>query len=219
MERIMCLVIGYIFGLFQTAYIYGKLNHIDIRQYGSGNAGTTNALRVLGPKAGIIVYFGDFLKCVIACMLTRFVIAYSMPDKAMLLMLYAGLGVVLGHNYPFYLKFKGGKGIAVTSAILFSILDWRILVPSFLVFVAVVGITRYVSLGSLVLVLQLLIEYSIFALRGDYGLAQSYIIESIVIVAIFTVLAFWKHRANIVRLIKGTENKLGAKNKKESEAQ
>ena len=71
--RILCLVMGYAFGLFQTAYIIGKIHHIDIRKYGSGNSGATNALRVLGKRAGIEVYLGDCLKCVIACLITRLV--------------------------------------------------------------------------------------------------------------------------------------------------
>ena len=71
MERVYCLLIGYVFGLFQTAYIYGKLHGIDIRQYGSGNAGTTNTLRVLGKKAGVIVLLGDILKCILAVTVSR----------------------------------------------------------------------------------------------------------------------------------------------------
>ena len=73
MGRVLCLVIGYVFGLFQTGYLYGKMNHIDIRNYGSGNSGTTNALRVLGKKAGLIVFAGDFLKTVFACLTARII--------------------------------------------------------------------------------------------------------------------------------------------------
>ena len=73
MERIICLAIGYVFGLFQTAYIYGRLHGIDIRNYGSGNAGTTNTLRTLGTKAGLIVLFGDIMKCILAIVLTNLI--------------------------------------------------------------------------------------------------------------------------------------------------
>ncbi len=76
MERVICLLIGYVFGLFQTAYFYGKAKGIDIRKYGSGNAGTTNALRVLGTKAGLIVLAGDCLKCIVAVCITRALVQY-----------------------------------------------------------------------------------------------------------------------------------------------
>ena len=123
MGRVLCLVMGYVFGLFQTGYLYGKMNHIDIRNYGSGNSGTTNALRVLGKKAGLIVFAGDFLKTVFACLAARIIFKAS-PDTD-LYVLYAGLGVVLGHNFPCYLHFKGGKGIASMAGILVS-MDWRV---------------------------------------------------------------------------------------------
>ena len=122
MERILCLLTGYVFGLFQTGYLYGKMHHIDIRQYGSGNSGTTNALRVMGKKAGLLVFMGDFLKTVFACLLVRLVMKGD--PSVDLYVLYAGLGVVLGHNFPFYLHFKGGKGIASMAGILVSLSRW-----------------------------------------------------------------------------------------------
>ena len=115
MERLAALAIGYVFGLFQTAYIYGRLKGIDIRQYGSGNAGTTNTLRVLGTKAGLIVLAGDILKCILAIVAVRLLFTDSHADGYYLLAMYAALGAILGHNYPFYLGFKGGKGIAATA--------------------------------------------------------------------------------------------------------
>ena len=126
MERLVCLAVGYLFGIFQTGYIYGRVHGIDIRKYGSGNSGSTNALRVMGKKAGLTVFLGDFLKTVIPCMAVRFVFK-DQPDYAYVYMLYIGLGVILGHNYPFYLHFKGGKGIAATAGIILSI-DWRLTV-------------------------------------------------------------------------------------------
>ena len=123
MERIICLAAGYLCGLFQTGYIYGKLHGIDIRSYGSGNSGSTNALRVMGKKAGLTVFVGDFLKTVIPCFITRLLFK-DQPELMYVYMLYTGLGVILGHNFPFYLGFKGGKGIAATAGIIFSI-DWR----------------------------------------------------------------------------------------------
>ena len=149
MERILCLLTGYVFGLFQTGYLYGKMHHIDIRQYGSGNSGTTNALRVMGKKAGLLVFMGDFLKTVFACLLVRLVMKGD--PSVDLYVLYAGLGVVLGHNFPFYLHFKGGKGIASMAGILVS-MDWRVTLVCASLFLGAVILTRYVSLGSILVV-------------------------------------------------------------------
>ena len=117
MIRLVCLLIGYVCGCFQTSYIYGKLHGIDIRNYGSGNAGTTNSLRVLGKKAGIIVLLCDMLKTGIAMMLVRFLFRERYGDVLYLLTIYAAAGAILGHIFPFYLGFKGGKGIACTAEI------------------------------------------------------------------------------------------------------
>lgn len=117
MIRLVCLLIGYIFGCFQTSYIYGKLHGIDIRQYGSGNAGTTNSLRVLGKKAGAIVLFCDILKTGLAMTVVRLLFKEQYGDILYLLAIYAAAGAILGHNFPFYLGFKGGKGIACTAGL------------------------------------------------------------------------------------------------------
>ena len=109
MERLVCLLIGYIFGLFQTGYFYGKTQGVDIRKMGSGNAGSTNALRTMGIKAGMITLLGDCFKCVIAVLVVRGIYGQSHADILPLLSLYTGFGAVLGHNFPFYLKFKGGN--------------------------------------------------------------------------------------------------------------
>ena len=112
---IICLVLGYIFGCFQTGYFYGKLfKGIDVRNYGSGNAGTTNTLRTLGKPAGYIVFLGDALKAVFAVWIVRYLLFPGLGDVTKILETVTALGVVLGHNYPFYMNFKGGKGIAAT---------------------------------------------------------------------------------------------------------
>ena len=102
MERIICLAIGYLFGMFQTSYIIGKIHHMDIRQYGSGNAGTTNALRTLGKKAGAMTLIGDMLKCVIAILIVDAVFENRYQEILPLLGMYTAAGCVLGHNFPFY---------------------------------------------------------------------------------------------------------------------
>ena len=94
MIRVVCLLIGYVFGLFQTSFLYGKMHGIDIRNYGSGNAGTTNALRVLGTKAGLIVFGGDVIKCILAVLVVRLLFGNSHPDMKYLYMLYAGAGAI-----------------------------------------------------------------------------------------------------------------------------
>ena len=93
MIRIVCILIGYAFGLFQTAYIYGKIKGIDIRKYGSGNAGTTNTLRVLGPKAGIIVLIGDMIKCILAVLFTTLLFGKSHSDIIFLLKMITGVQI------------------------------------------------------------------------------------------------------------------------------
>ena len=208
MERIICILIGYTFGLFQTGYIYGMLNHVDIRKHGSGNAGTTNALRTLGWKAGVITFVGDCLKCVLAVSLVR--LLYQDYSNVELFALYAGLGAVLGHNFPFDLKFKGGKGIASTAGLILAVNPIMFLVIA-IVFITIVWFTQYVSLGSLVIMLLFVIQVVIFGQTGGLGLAASELYEFYAIVVFLAALAFWRHRANIKRLANGTENKTDIK--------
>lgn len=205
MERIICILIGYAFGLIQTGYIYGMINHVDIRKHGSGNAGTTNALRTLGWKAGIITFIGDCLKCVIAVFLVKFLI-YAQHEQVQLLAIYTGLGVVLGHNYPFYLKFKGGKGIAATAGLIFAIHPLMFLSIA-IVFIAIVWFTQYVSLGSLVIMLMFVAEVVVYGQFGGFDLVPPTLYEFYGIAVILAALAFYRHRANIKRLLTGTENK------------
>ena len=204
--KFICLVIGYFCGCISSGYIVGKIYHIDIRDKGSGNAGTTNVLRTLGKLPALLTFAGDFLKGVIPVLIVRFV--FGSPLDWYLLCLYMGLGVVLGHNYPFYLKFKGGKGIAVTAAVVMSTAHPFVVAAGLLIFIAVVAITRYVSLGSLFVAWY--IPANTLALYRENPL----FIHMLVISLFFTVLAYFQHRQNITRLIHGNENKLwGNKNK------
>lgn len=207
LERILCLVIGYIFGLFQTAYFYGKAHGIDIRQHGSGNSGTTNALRVLGTKAGLIVFAGDCLKCMLAIFITKLLFGKSHPEIVYLLALYTGTGVILGHNYPFYMNFKGGKGIAATAGLVLSFHPYFIPVGVVLFFGAFL-ITHYVSLGSLLVYAGLMIQMVVSGQMGLFGdMTHAQLIEMYILTAFLTAMAYWKHRENIVRLCKGEERK------------
>lgn len=218
MERIICLVIGYVFGLFQTAYIYGKLHGIDIRNYGSGNAGTTNTLRVLGTKAGILVLFGDIAKCILAIVITGLIFDKTHPDMIYLLKIYAAAGAILGHNFPFYLHFKGGKGIAATAGMILAFHPYFIPVAVVLFF-GIFFTTHYVSLGSLILYAGFFIEMVVLGQTGVFGMSQPLLIELYVVTAVLTVMAYYKHRENIKRLLSGTERKtyLSHKNKESAE--
>ncbi len=207
MVRLACIAIGYLFGLFQTSYLYGRLHGIDIRTQGSGNAGTTNALRVLGKKAGAITFVGDALKCILAILLTRAIFYNSSQDILPLLAVYTGAGVVLGHNFPFYLNFKGGKGIAASGGMMLAFGDMRIFLVSLFVFILVFSITNYVSLSSLLLYISFLIQIIFYGQRGAFGMTQSRLTELYIVTGVLTALAIWQHRANISRLLAGTENK------------
>ena len=204
LARIICLVGGYFFGIIQTSYIYGKLHGIDIREYGSGNAGTTNALRVLGKKAGAVVFLGDLFKSVIACSITHIIMNALGIENVYLFVIYTAAGVVLGHNFPFYLGFKGGKGIATTGGVIFAF-HWQLGLICAAVFLIITIISKYVSLGSICMVL--IIPFILY-----FNNPQDW--KLVVVGCIFTAMAIWRHRANIVRLMNGTENKLGQKVKR-----
>lgn len=212
--RIIALVVGYFLGIFQTGYIYGKKHGIDIRTKGSGNAGTTNTLRVLGWKAGLITFAGDLLKAMLAVAIIHFAFREKYPEAIKVLELYAGFGAVLGHNFPFYLKFQGGKGIACTSGMILAVCPAA--VPICLVlFITSIALTRYVSLGSILVVTSYLIQVIVFGQKGWLGLDAAYLMEFYIVSACFTVMGLWRHKANIKRLLSGTENKFGMKKKED----
>ncbi len=201
MERILCIIIGYALGCIQTAYIIGKLyKKIDIRDYGSGNAGATNAMRVLGMRIGVLTLAVDALKAILAVVVTALIFGYD--NKYLLL--YAGIGVVLGHNYPFYMKFKGGKGVAATLGIVAAV-DFRLLLLAGIPALLLLLTLKYMSVASLTFVLLLPIVTAIFYLKGPHG------VEMVFQTLFFTVSAFWRHRGNLVRLVRGTEVKMGQK--------
>lgn len=212
MERLICLLVGYVCGLFQTSYIYGKAHGIDIRNYGSGNAGTTNALRTLGAKAGAITFLGDCLKCVVAVVAVRLLFGQSHPETIRLLGLYAAAGTILGHNFPFYLKFRGGKGIAATAGLLVSF-DWRITLAALVVFLVAFGTTHYVSLGSILVYVVFVAGLLVLGQTGQFEMPESALHEMYLLALLLAALAIYKHRANIQRLIHGNENKTYLKKK------
>ncbi len=199
---IICLAIGYVFGCFSTGYFVGKANNIDIRSKGSGNAGATNTLRTLGWKAGLITLLGDAFKAAIPILIFRFMYPNIEP-LWQLYGLYIALGVTLGHNFPFYLNFKGGKGIAVLGGTIIGLTDWKYTLIAASIFIVIVYFTRYVSLGSLIVVWTLPI-YIVLFLRDS-----SSFVHMLFLSLIFVLLAYVRHGGNIKRLLSGTERKLG----------
>lgn len=206
-ERLISILIGYVFGLFQTSYIIGKMYKTDIREHGSGNAGTTNALRTFGKKAGAITLLGDCLKCVLAIVAVRLIFAGRETEMMPLLCIYAAAGCILGHNFPITLGFRGGKGIAASVGFLIAF-DWRMFVICAVVFFALFFTTHYVSLCSLTTYMTALIAMIVIGETGGYGMDRMHTTEMYLVMTALTVLAFWRHRANIVRLLKGTESKV-----------
>jgi len=220
MFRLFCVLIGYVFGLFQTAFVYGKMHGIDIRDHGSGNAGATNTLRVLGTKAGLIVFAGDCIKCMLAVFVCGLLFKNSNPEAKYIIKLYAALGTILGHNFPFYLKFKGGKGVACTAGLVFSFNIYFTIVGIF-VFFGVFLTTHYVSLGSLCVYPYILIMEIVLGQNGFFKgydgapISQTFLTEMYVITFVLLVMTTFMHRANIGRLLSHSEKKtyLSHKNK------
>ncbi len=208
--RIAALAIGYVFGIFQTGYIFGKIQGVDIRQHGSGNTGATNSLRTFGWKGGVITFVGDCLKAILAIVFVKYLLGDSFDGDIKVLELYAGMGAVLGHNFPFYLKFKGGKGIACTLAVAFTVCPGTVPV-CLTVFFLCLALSKYVSLGSILMVLLFMIQVFVFNFYGVLGLEETAKLEFNVLTAIFCTMAIARHKENIVRLCKGTENKIGQK--------
>lgn len=209
--RLICVCIGYICGLFQTGYIVGKIKGIDIRQHGSGNAGTTNILRTMGAKYALIVLLGDALKCGLAIFITTMLFRDTYGDILRLLFLYASLGVILGHNFPFYMGFKGGKGIAATAGFIIFGLSPVMTLVGIIVFFSIFFITHYVSLGSILLYVALVVCSFVFMKTDFYGWTAAgkgnlYIEYSIVIIFLMIMMLI-RHKDNIKRLIAGNERK------------
>lgn len=218
MAQILSLVIGYFIGaIVQTSYWYGKRQNVDIRNYGSGNAGTTNAMRTLGRKAGIVTAVGDILKVFLSALIC-WAIFRQTGMSTILIFLYSGLGTVLGHNFPFFMKFKGGKGIATTAGVIISLFFqpnalWVMTLIGVITFFGVLILTRYVSLASLVLVTEFLIEFIIWSGSGNTELRGRELAQGICLVIIIVALCYLRHIGNIERLLDGNERRFGEKQK------
>jgi glycerol-3-phosphate acyltransferase PlsY len=195
------LMLGYLIGSLNTSVIVGKIYGKDIRSHGSKNAGLTNALRVLGKPAAVLVLAGDISKGIVACLigLGLGVYVYSGEAKDCVSLLAAGAGAVIGHNWPVYFGFKGGKGALTGVAVLFMF-DWVVALICLGFFAIVVASTRYVSLGT-ICAAMLFVAISFVPVFGHTIYFQIF-----ALVMAFIVIS--KHNQNVRRLLSGTENKL-----------
>lgn len=196
---LIIIITAYLLGNISTSYIVAKrLAGVDIRTQGSGNAGSTNVLRTLGKKAGALTFIGDVLKGLIAVLIARF-IAYGVNLDNTTCAYIAVVAVVLGHNYPVFLGFKGGKGVATS---LGSMLGMNPLVALLCLgfFIIIVAITKYVSLGS---ILGIGLSPVIMMLNHNT--------KGVLVTLFLTISVVITHKENIKRLLNGTERKLGQK--------
>ena len=195
------VAVGYLLGSLNTAVIVGKIYGKDIRRHGSKNAGLTNALRVLGRSAALLVLLGDILKGIVACLIGLQLGVYASSGGAAdcLSLLAAGAGAVVGHNWPVYFGFKGGKG-ALTGVAVLLMIDWMMALLCLGVFVAIVASTRYVSLGTICAAL-FFVAISFIPVFGHAFYFQ-------IFGFLMAFIVVFKHRENIQRLFSGTENKL-----------
>ena len=193
MFRIICLIIGYFFGCIQTSYFMSRLNNVDLRKTGSGNLGTTNSVRAMGIKKGLIIFFADALKAAAAFFVCKGIFCDS--GVGVIAGFYGGAGAILGHDFPFFLKFKGGKGIAAMLGMMLGAFPF----PALVVYIIALTIllSGYVSVTSLSL--SVLIPLTLYI--------WNYPSEVVIVTSVLALLAFFQHRANIKRLIKGEESR------------
>lgn len=189
-------------GLFAAAYVLGSIptgywlglawKGVDVRQQGSGNLGATNVFRVLGPKPGILTFTIDCLKGLVPVLIAKHLFPSDLPAHIV-----TGLAAILGHTLSIFVRFRGGKGMATATGVFAALLPWPAAI-AFSVFLTVSWVTRYVSLGSLLGALTLTLCAFLFS-------TPPLLTWTTVLVA---ALAVWTHRANIRRLLQGTENRL-----------
>lgn len=193
MKYLFVIIISYIIGCFSSAYIIGKtFKKIDIRNFGSKNVGSTNALRVMGAKLGIFTFLLDVLKGVLAVYVGKLILGEIGS-------LIAGLFVVIGHNWPVFIGFKGGKGVATSIGVLLTLFGSIALIP-LIITIIIILFSKYVSLGSISFLVLTPIVYSI--------MVKSFDIRYFFLSLVLAVLGLIRHKENIKRLIKGNESKV-----------
>ncbi len=201
MKTLAALGLGYLLGSLNASVIVGKIYGTDITKHGSKSAGLTNTLRVLGKTAAAFVLAGDILKGIVACLVGLYLGVYVQSGEASdcMSLLAAGAGAVIGHNWPIYFGFKGGKGALTAAAVMFMF-NWLMALISLGVFVVAIAATRYVSLGT--------ICASIFFVALSFVPAFGGTFYFRIFACLMAAIIIVKHRENIRRMLSGTENKL-----------
>lgn len=201
LKIVAALVAGYLLGSLNTAVIVGKIYGKDIRSHGSRSAGLTNTLRVLGKPAALLVLAGDILKGIVACLIGLRLGVYASSGETVdcVSLLAAGAGAVIGHNWPVYFGFKGGKGALTGAAVLFMF-DWRLALMCLALFVTMVALTRYVSLGTICAAI-------LFAIASFMPAFHHTLYFNLFACLMASIIVF-KHRENMQRLLSGKENRL-----------
>jgi len=198
------ILVSYLIGSIPFGVFAGGIAGIDIRQHGSGNIGATNVLRILGKKYGIAVFLADALKGLIAVRLAVWV-AGSDPFHRNLLGILAAIFVIIGHSFPVWLRFRGGKGVATSGGACFGLLPVPALIAG-IVWIAVFFACRYVSVASIVATSALPLTVWIFS---DGWNSPNYLV--FVLSVFIALLVIWRHRENVVRLARGTEPRFNRK--------
>jgi acyl phosphate:glycerol-3-phosphate acyltransferase len=188
---LLCAVVGYLLGSISTGILYSRLLGSDIRRHGSKNPGASNMLRTYGTHAGTITFVFDCAKAVASVLLGRLIAGQSGAMTA-------GFFAIIGHNWPLYFGFKGGKGIACCTGVFVFVFP-ALGIPAVLLDILTIVLTKYISLGSMVLVISYAIMVSFF--RG--------ICPSGVWAIVLALIAIWRHWGNLQRLKNGTERKIG----------
>jgi glycerol-3-phosphate acyltransferase PlsY len=199
---ILVAIIAYLIGSISFSVIISKkMAGFDVREKGSGNAGSTNVLRSVGKKAALITLICDILKGVVAVLIAFIVGKFTKSANPATLVQIAALFVVIGHTFPVFFKFKGGKGVATSLGIIL-LLNWQIGLICLVFALALMALTRMVSLGSIAA--AVLFPVLTIFIRGHYLVSGNYIIFGILLAA----FVIYNHRANVQRILNGTENKL-----------
>lgn len=209
-KLIVCAIAAYLIGSVQTSILFSRAKHDDIRTHGSGNAGATNMVRTYGFKAGILTFLCDFAKAFVAVGVAKLIECIGIGNNSLdkLLIYVAGLFVVLGHDFPVYFGFKGGKGVSTSIAVLFAVYglcngDWFIPIATLIMGLIVIVITNTVSIGSLFGTAAQLVMCLIVYGRGKNTDAVACVLSFI----LFTVI-YVRHSKNIRRIFRGEESKL-----------
>lgn len=200
-EMLVMLLMGYLIGSNNFAIIYSRLKKDDIRKHGSGNAGATNVLRTYGKGAAALVFALDVLKGVIAVIIAK--LFYPYTDICACI---AAGGAILGHNFPCYYDFKGGKGVATSFAALL-VLNWQVALTALGVFLIVVLISRYVSLGSVAAAVGAPTAAIVFKCLNMFDVSLAFCVFTVCV----GLLCIIRHKENLKRIAKGKENKLWKK--------